>query len=65
MKACAVGKLGKKRFVSSGSRVTVDEKHIVHAEKLRLMEESKLHEEEDWINEHYIKERLKALGVVE
>lgn len=57
--------MGKKRFASSKSRITVDEKHIVHAEKLRLMEESRVREEEEWINEHYTKERLKALGVVE
>ncbi|MGB9713915.1 MAG: hypothetical protein ACPLZC_02925 [Candidatus Bathyarchaeales archaeon] len=56
--------MGKKRFASSEPRIIVDEKHIIRAEKLRLMEESKLHEEE-WISEHYIKERLKALGIVE
>ncbi|MEM3623009.1 MAG: hypothetical protein QXR76_04480 [Candidatus Bathyarchaeia archaeon] len=57
--------MGKKRFAPSKSRMTVDEKHIIHAEKLRLMEEGKVRGEEEWISEHYVKERLKALGVVE
>lgn len=67
VKAGMVDKLGKKRFDVGPPHITVDETRIIPAEKLRNKfeaRENKVHEE-TWINEHYIKERLKALGIVE